>query len=166
MFTISLDSSSKIFFSAATMLIGVPTSVKVFNWTLAIAGKKVASLEGPVGPALARRRGSRGPWGKRKRFFKRENPVLARARRGGGWGAPAAELGPAQVGNWGCPFPREVGWAQPPVPHPERENFLQPIVPQSLLHNLAAHFHVGLMDFFFGATSKEFKRLATFLYVV
>jgi len=45
MFTISLDSSAKIFFSAATMLIGIPTSVKIFNWTLNLIGKKIVSTD-------------------------------------------------------------------------------------------------------------------------
>jgi heme/copper-type cytochrome/quinol oxidase subunit 1 len=45
MFTISIDSSSKVFFSAATMLIGIPTSVKVFNWALTLTGKKILYTE-------------------------------------------------------------------------------------------------------------------------
>ena len=42
MFTIGMTSVSNIFFSGATMLIGVPTGIKIFNWLATMYGGKLS----------------------------------------------------------------------------------------------------------------------------
>ncbi len=41
MFAVGLDSASNIFFAAATMLVGVPTGIKIFNWLATMYGGKL-----------------------------------------------------------------------------------------------------------------------------
>jgi cytochrome c oxidase subunit 1 len=41
MFAVGLDSASNIFFAAATMMVGVPTGIKIFNWLATMYGGKL-----------------------------------------------------------------------------------------------------------------------------
>lgn len=38
MFTVGIDLDRKAYFSAATIVIGVPTGIKIFNWLTTING--------------------------------------------------------------------------------------------------------------------------------
>jgi len=41
MFTVGLSSLSNTFFATATMLVGIPTGIKIFNWTATMYGGKI-----------------------------------------------------------------------------------------------------------------------------
>ena len=41
MFTVGLSSLSNTFFASATMLVGIPTGIKIFNWTATMYGGKI-----------------------------------------------------------------------------------------------------------------------------
>jgi cytochrome c oxidase subunit I len=41
MFTVGLSSMSNTFFAGATMLVGIPTGIKIFNWTATMYGGKI-----------------------------------------------------------------------------------------------------------------------------
>ena len=41
MFTVGLSSMSNTFFATATMLVGIPTGIKIFNWTATMYGGKI-----------------------------------------------------------------------------------------------------------------------------
>jgi len=40
-FTVRLDSDTRVYFTAATIVIGVPTGVKIFTWLSLLVGKDV-----------------------------------------------------------------------------------------------------------------------------
>ena len=40
MFAVGMSSWSNIFFTASTMLVGIPTGIKIFNWTATMYGGK------------------------------------------------------------------------------------------------------------------------------
>ena len=42
MFTVGLPSAGNTFFAAATMLVGIPTGLKIFNWTATMYGGKIS----------------------------------------------------------------------------------------------------------------------------
>jgi heme/copper-type cytochrome/quinol oxidase subunit 1 len=41
MFTVRLDNDTRVYFTAATIVIGVPTRVKIFTWLSLLLGKDI-----------------------------------------------------------------------------------------------------------------------------
>lgn len=41
MFTVGMDSDSKLYFSIATCVIAVPTALKIFNWQQSLLGNLI-----------------------------------------------------------------------------------------------------------------------------
>lgn len=44
MFTVGMSDYSRLYFSAATAVIGVPTSIKVFSWSLSLFETKLKTM--------------------------------------------------------------------------------------------------------------------------
>jgi heme/copper-type cytochrome/quinol oxidase subunit 1 len=45
MFVASLDRDTKFYFTAATIVIGVPTGIKVFTWLISLRGSSLIFIE-------------------------------------------------------------------------------------------------------------------------
>ena len=46
MFTVGLDVDSRAYFGSITILIGVPTAIKLFNWIYTLLNNKISTVEG------------------------------------------------------------------------------------------------------------------------
>lgn len=45
MFTVGMGDNSRLYFSAATAVIGIPTAIKIFSWALGMSEFQLKSLE-------------------------------------------------------------------------------------------------------------------------
>ena len=45
MFTVGMSDNSRLYFSAATAVIGIPTAIKIFSWSLGLSEFSLRNLE-------------------------------------------------------------------------------------------------------------------------